>query len=104
QILASAPRDLSRPPTGAAFTDVGHQDFRLDGKRRTRSALVPDLVTSRDCHIQFLAVDVPSILLLRPGFTPRRDFRCQQLPSSSGWSCGHPCHSELAILRLARLT
>jgi len=26
----------------------------------TRSALVPDRVTSRNCHIQFLAVDVPS--------------------------------------------
>ena len=27
-----------------------------------------DLVTSRDCHIQFLALNVPSILLLRSGF------------------------------------
>ena len=28
----------------------------------TRSALAPDLVTSRDCHIQFLVVDILSIL------------------------------------------
>jgi len=26
------------------------------------AALVPDLVTSRDCHIQFLVVDILSIL------------------------------------------
>jgi len=47
QILASAPRDLSRPPTGAASTDVDHQDLRLDGKggHPVRFSAQPCIVT-----------------------------------------------------------
>src|SRR5262249_54306526 len=51
QILASAPRNISRPPTGAASTDVGHQDFRLDGKKGG----YPVRFSARPCNVTRLS-------------------------------------------------
>src|SRR5262249_30354009 len=63
-------------------------------------ASMPDCVTSRDCHIQFFAVEECGILLLRGGIFSA--VNCQA-PAARRQSCAHRCHRELAIPRLARL-
>ena len=75
----------------------------------SKNRLSSDRITSRDCHIQFLAVDDRRLvaseecgILFIASWLYSVAGNCQA-PAARRRSCAHRCHRELAILRLARL-
>jgi hypothetical protein len=90
------------PPGFCIITSVGWK------KVTHRPALVPDRIRHetvtlnfcRSTSLRLVASEECGILLLRGGIF---DSGNCQAPAARRRSCAHRCHSELAILRLARL-